>query len=142
VLIETLVAVAVLIVAIGALVLAVRWALYVPAVLAEGLGIASGVARATELGRGIRVRLSLAAVGVLILELLSVGAVAAIVAVVVGLSAGSAVVGIATYLGVTLIGNVLWAPFLPAMLALAYREMARTRAAAPSAVPGGSSEGN
>ena len=64
-------------------------------------------------------RLALAITGVLILEAVSVGIVAAIIAFAVGISAGSVLVGFATYVGVTLIGNLLWAPLLPAMLTLA-----------------------
>lgn len=130
VLIGSLAAVTSLVVAIGAVVLAVRWVLYIPTILVEGLGIGPGIGRATQLARGIQMRLALAITGVLILEAVSVGIVAAIIAFAVGISAGSVLVGFATYVGVTFIGNLLWAPLLPAMLALAYRTM--TAAVAPT----------
>jgi hypothetical protein len=42
------------------------------------------------------------------------------VGIAVGISAESVEVGVAAYFGASLLGNLLWAPLLPAMLALAY----------------------
>ena len=126
VLIGSLLSVLAIVLTIGILVTAVRWALFIPAVLAEDLGLGRGLARAARLTRGIRGRLALAMAALLILQAVTVGLVAAVVGIVVGiavgLSAGSAAVGIGAYLAATLIGNLLWAPLLPAMLALAYLE--------------------
>lgn len=105
-------------------VLAVRWALYIPAVIAESLGIGSGLDRAARLSHGIRVRLGLATVGILLMHALSVGIAAVVVGISVGISAGSFGVGIAAYLAVSLLGNLLWAPVLPGMLAVAYQTRA------------------
>jgi hypothetical protein len=105
-------------------VLAVRWALYIPAVVAESLGIGRGLERAAELSRSIRIRLGLGMAGILLMHSLSVGIVALVVGVVVGISAGSVVAGMATYLASSLLGNLLWAPVLPGMLAIAYRTRA------------------
>ena len=122
VLIASLVAVLVLVVAIAVVVLAVRWVLYIPAVLVEGLGIGPGLARATQLSGGIRIRLALAMAGLAILDAFSVGIVAAVVGVAIGLSAGSVTAGFGTYLITSLIGNLLWAPLVPAMVAIVYRQ--------------------
>jgi hypothetical protein len=108
-------------------VLGVRWALYIPAVIAEPLGIGKGLERAAELSRSIRIRLGLAMAGVLLMHSLSVGIVALVVGVVVGISAASVGIGIAAYLASSLLGNLLWAPFLPAMLAVAYQARADAR---------------
>jgi len=102
-------------------VLAVRWALYIPAVIAESLGVGRGLERAAEVSRGIRIRLGLAMAAILLMHALSVGVIALVVGVVVGVSAASIGVGFAAYLGVSLVGNLLWAPVLPAMLAIAYQ---------------------
>ncbi len=113
-----------LVVFVGIVVLAVRWALLVPAVLVEALGVGPGLARAAQLTRGIRIRLGLAMAGILLLEGLVVGIAAAVSGFAVGLSARSFGVGVVVYLAVGLVGNVLWAPWLPAMLGVAYRERA------------------
>jgi hypothetical protein len=105
-------------------VLAVRWALYIPAVVAESLGIGRGLERAARLSRGIRIRLGLAMIGVMLMRGLSVGLTGLVVGVIAGISAGSVGIGFAAYLGVSLVGELLWAPVLPAMLAMAYRSRA------------------
>lgn len=111
---------------IGIIVLVARWALSIPAILVEGLGLGPGLARGAQLSRGIRGRLLLAMAGVLLLHTLSVGIVAMVVGVAVGLSAGSVAIGLAAYLITSLIGNLLWSPMLPAMLAVAYLERSGT----------------
>jgi hypothetical protein len=124
-LIGSLLSVLALVVVVGIVVFAVRWALYIPAVLVEALGMGPALARAARLTHGIRIRLGLAMAGLLVLEALVVGTAATAIGFAVGLSASSARAGFVTYLAVGLIGNVIWAPLLPATLALAYR--ARTR---------------
>jgi hypothetical protein len=104
--------------------LAVRWALYIPAVVAESLGIGRGLERAARLSRGIRIRLGLAMIGLLLMRGLSVGFTGLFVGVIVGISAGSVGIGIAAYLGTSLVGELLWAPVMPAMLAMAYQSRA------------------
>ncbi len=132
VLLGSLLAVLALVVTIGIVVLAVRWALLIPAVLVEALGLGPGLARAAWLTRGIRIRLSLAMAGIFILQALSVGLVATVVGFAVGLAAGSVVAGFGAYLIAALIGNLLWAPLLPAMLALAYDERTRVADKSPT----------
>ncbi|MGZ8528051.1 MAG: hypothetical protein ACXWWR_04580, partial [Candidatus Limnocylindrales bacterium] len=105
-------------------VLAVRWALYIPAVVAESLGIGRGLERAARLSRGIRIRLGMAMIGVMLMRGLSVGFTGLFVGVIVGISAGSVGIGFAAYLGTSLVGELLWAPVMPAMLATAYQSRA------------------
>jgi hypothetical protein len=114
-------------------IVAVRWALYIPAVVAEPIGVGSALVRSAELSRGIRSRLALAMAGILLLHAFSVGLVAAFVGIAMGISADSVPVGFAAYVATSFVGNLLWAPVLPAMLALAYH----TRVGeAPAATPG------
>jgi len=122
-----------LVVVVGIVVLAVRWALFIPAVLVEALGVGPGLARAAQLTRGIRARLGLAMIGVILLFAIGVGIGATVVGVAVGLAAGSVAAGFAAYLVAGIVGNMLAAPMVPAMLALAYRE--RTRETGQGALP-------
>jgi hypothetical protein len=101
-------------------VLAVRWALYIPAVIAESIGVGRGLDRAARLSGGIRIRLGVAMIGLLLMRALSVGFVGLLVGVIVGVSTASVGAGFAAYLGTALIGELLWAPVMPAMLATAY----------------------
>jgi hypothetical protein len=138
ILIASLLSVAAVAVGLGAIVLAVRWALYVPVVLVEAVDVGPGLARAAQLTRGIRIRLGLAMVGILVLQWLATVVVASVVAVAVGLATWSVTGGVAGYLVSGLVLGALWGPWLPAMLAGAYRE--RTAGATPP-TPGGTTEG-
>ena len=121
-LIASLLSLLALVVVVGVIVLTVRWALFMPAVLVEALGAGSGLSRAAELTKGIRIRLGLAMFGALLVEALLVGIVATVAGFAVGISAGSVVVGFAAYLVASLVIGALLAPWLPAVLAIAYRE--------------------
>jgi hypothetical protein len=125
VLLGSLLAVLALVVTIGLVVLTVRWALFIAAVQVEALGLGAGLARAAQLTHGIRIRLALAMAGIFIVQALSVGIVAAALGFAAGLSAGSVAIGFGTYMIASFIGNLLWAPLLPAILTLAYRERMR-----------------
>lgn len=138
VLIGSLLSVLAVVVAVGIVVLAVRWALYVPAVLVEALGIGAGLARAAQLTRGIRIRLGLAMAGILLLQAVVIAIVSIVAGFAAGIAAGSAAIGFGIYVAVGVVINVLWAPWLPAMFAVAYRE--RTRAAQPTAAPGATTQ--
>lgn len=120
-LLGSLFSVAALVLAVGVVVLAVRWAFYMPVVLVESLGTGAALARAAALSRGIRGRLFVAMVGLVLLEWLTVWVVAFTLALALGITAESVPVGFATYLVAGVLGALLWAPVLPAMLALAYR---------------------
>lgn len=122
VLVGSLLGVLAVVVAVGIVLLAVRWALYVPVVLVEALGVGSGLARTAQVTRGIRVRLGLAIAGFLLLQGLVIATVATVAGFAVGLSAGSFDLGFATYLIAGVVLNMVWAPWLPAMFAVAYRE--------------------
>ena len=124
-LIASLLSVLALVVTVAIVVLAVRWALFVPAVLVEDLGVGPGLARAARLSHGIRGRLALAIVGAIILVAIVVGVVAIGVGVVVGLAASSVELGFVAYVAAGAIGNACGAPILPAMFALAFRERAK-----------------
>jgi hypothetical protein len=121
-LIAGLLSVLALVVVVGIVALAVRWALFVPAVLVEAIGTGPGLSRAAQLTKGIRIRLGLAMVGALLLEGLVTAIVALVAGFAIGLAAGSVVVGFAAYLVADLAISALWAPWLPAVLAIAYRE--------------------
>jgi hypothetical protein len=108
------------VIAVLIVVVAVRWALYLPTVIRERLGVGAALARSAELSRGIRARLALAMAGILLLHAISVGVVAAVVGITMGVSSGSVAIGFGAYLAASLVGNWLWAPVLPTMLALAY----------------------
>ncbi len=136
VLIDSLLGILVMVVAVGVIVLAVRLAMGLPAILAELLGFGAGITRGMDLGRGIQVRLGQAIAGILVLHAISVAVGSIAVGFAVGLSVMSASVGVAAYLVASLIGNLLWAPVIPAVLAYAYRErtggiVAAERGAAP-----------
>jgi hypothetical protein len=126
VLIGSLLGVLGLIVVVGIVFLAVRWALYIPAVLVEAIGVGPGLARAARLTHGIRIRLGVAMIGLVLLIAIGVGIAAVVIGFALGLATLSVPVGFAGYLAAGLVGNLLAAPLVPAMLALAYRE--RTRA--------------
>jgi hypothetical protein len=144
VLIGSLLGLLAVVVAVGIIVFAVRWALYIPAVLVESIGVGAGLARAAGLSRGIRVRIALAMAGVVLLETLVVAIVATICGLVVGFSTGSVGLGIAVYLAANVVGSTLWAPWLPSMLAVVYRERTLPADAAggleAGAAPGGQAE--
>lgn len=127
-LIASLLGVLALGVGVAIVVLAVRWALFIPAVLVEALGVGPGLARAAELSRGIRIRLALAMVGVIVLVGIGVGVGAVLAGFAVGIATGSIELGFGAYIALGLIGNALGAPLMPAVFALAYR--GRTREAA------------
>lgn len=129
-LIASLLSVAALLLVVAIVVLAVRWALYVPAVLVEALGVGPGLARAAQLTRGIRIRLGLAMAGVILLFAIGVGIASIVAGFGLGIAVGSVPAGFAAYIAIGILGNVLAAPMVPAMLALAYRE--RTREARPA----------
>jgi hypothetical protein len=102
--------------------LAVYWSLGLPAILAEQLGLRDGLARGAHLTKGIRIRLGLAIFAASFLAAITVAVVAALIALVGGLAASSLDVAITGYLVVSLVGAFLWAPFIPCLLAVAYRD--------------------
>jgi hypothetical protein len=108
-------------VVVVAFVLAVRWSLAIPAILAEGLGLRAGLARSAALTAGIRIQIGLA----LFVAGLIFGFVAGLVAMVGGLIGfglgGTLQAGVVGYFVTVAIAQVLLAPILPAMLARNYR---------------------
>lgn len=126
-------------VAVGTIILAVRWALLIPVVLVEGLGVGAGLQRAAQLTRGIRMRLFLAMAGTLLLYGLSVEIAAGAIGLALGLAAGSLTIGLVALLVVVVAGNLLWAPVLPALLVMAYRQRLQDADPAAAAEPGSAS---
>jgi hypothetical protein len=123
-------------VAVGAVILAVRWALFIPVVLVEGLGVGAGLRRAAQLSHGIRMRLFLAIAATFLLYGLSVEITAGAFGLALGLAAGSLTIGLVALLVAVIVGNLLWAPVLPALLVLAYRQRAQDAPFAPADEPG------
>jgi hypothetical protein len=107
---------------IAAFVLAIYWSLALPAILAERLGLRAGLTRGAQLTRGIRIRLGVALVAASLLAGITVAIVAALIAVVGGVASLNVDVGIVSYMVVTLVGAFLWAPFIPCLLVVAYRD--------------------
>ena len=120
-----------------AFVLAVRWSLAVPAILAEGLGLRAGLARSAALTAGIRIQIGLALfVAGLIFGFL--GGLVALVGGLIGFGLGGTIeAGVVGYFVTVAVAALLLAPIIPAMLARNYRfrtapapEVASTAAAA------------
>jgi hypothetical protein len=107
---------------LGAFVLVVVCSLGLPAILVEDLDLRRGLARGAELTRGIRFRLGLAFIAVWILQGLTAGILALFAALIGGVMARSLEVGVVIYAAIFVVGNVLWLPFIPAMLALLYHD--------------------
>jgi hypothetical protein len=120
-----------------AFVLAVRWSLAIPAILAEGLGLRAGLARSAALTAGIRIQIGLALfVAGLIFGFL--GGLVALVGGLIGFGLGGTIqAGVVGYFVTVAVAALLLAPIIPAMLARNYRfrtapapEVASTAAAA------------
>jgi hypothetical protein len=120
-----------------AFVLAVRWSLAIPAILAEGLGLRAGLARSAALTAGIRIQIGLAlVVAGLIFGFL--GSLVALVGGLIGFGLGGTIqAGAIGYFVTVAVAELLLAPIIPAMLARNYRfrtapapEVASTAAAA------------
>jgi hypothetical protein len=110
-----------LIVTIASVVLAVRWSLAIPAILAEDLSLRRGLSRSAELTSGIRVRIFLVVLVLGIVVGFVFGAVAAVTALIVGLATVSFAGGIAGYVVVATIGGFFWLPMAAAVLSHIYR---------------------
>jgi hypothetical protein len=135
ILIGSLLGVAAFVLGVAIVLVAVRWALYVPAVLVEALGVGPGLARAARLSHGIRIRLGLALAGILLVQTFLVALVGWGVAVAGWLATGSVGAGVVGYLLVSIVGGALLAPWLPAMLAAAYRARTLPDGSATNASP-------
>jgi hypothetical protein len=128
----SLLGIASFVIVIIAFVLAVRWSLAIPAILAEGLGLRAGLARSAALTEGVRVQIGLA----IFVAGLAFGFVAGVLALVGGLIGfglgGTIQAGVVGYVLAAAVAGVLVAPIVPAMLARNYRLRAAPAPMAPS----------
>ena len=91
--------------------LAVRWSLAIPAILAEDLTFRRGLSRSAELTSGIRVRIFVIFVVIAIVVGFMFSAFAFVAAFIVGVATLSLAGGVAGYLVVTTIAGFFWLPF-------------------------------
>ena len=119
-----------LIVTVAVIVLAVRWSLAIPAILAENLTFRRGLSRSAQLTAGIRVRIFVIFLVLGILFGIVFGLVALITGVIVGLATFSLTGGVAGYLVAVTIGGFVWLPLLAAVLSHIYRLRAGSPATA------------
>lgn len=121
-----------LILTIATIVLAVRWSLAIPAILAEDLTLRRGLSRSAELTAGIRVRIFVILLVLGITFGIVFGVIALITAVIVGLATFSLSGGVAGYLVASVIGGLVWLPMVAAVLSHVYR----SRAGSPASPDG------
>ncbi len=123
-----------LVISVAAFVVAVRWSLAIPAMLAEGLGLRAALARSTALTAGVRMPIALA----LIVASVTIGlavSVTGLVGALVGFGlSGTIPAGVLAYLVVVTVVGLFFAPIIPAMLARAYRLRIAPAPQAPSGV--------
>ncbi len=122
-------------VAIVVVVFAVRWAVAIPAILAEDLGLRAGLSRSAALTHGIRLRITLAFLVYGVVYGFVGFSIAAIVAVVTGFATRSVEGGVAAYLVVGLLVGMVFGPLGTAMAAHIYRLRAPLQAEAPATEP-------
>lgn len=109
------------IVTIAVIVLAIRWSLAIPAILAEDLTLRRGLARSAELTAGIRVRIFVILLVLGIVVGIVFGAIALVAGLVVGAATFSILGGILGYMAATTIGGFFWLPLFAAVLSHIYR---------------------
>ena len=110
-----------LVVSIAIIILAVRWSLAVPAILAEDLSLRRGLSRSAELTSGIRVRIFLIFLLLALLVGIVFGLISVVAALVVGVATFSFTGGVAGYLVAATIGGLVWTPLGAAVLSHVYR---------------------
>lgn len=123
-----------LVITVAAFVLAVRWSLAIPAMLAEGLGLRAALARSAALTAGIRMPIAVALIVASVAIGIAVG-VTGLVGALVGFGLGGTIqAGVVGYLVVVTVVGLFFAPIMPAMLARAYRLRIAPAPGAASAV--------
>jgi membrane-anchored glycerophosphoryl diester phosphodiesterase (GDPDase) len=123
-----------IVVSVALFYLSVRWAVAVPAILAERIGLRGGLRRSSQLTRGFRLRLAGVFLIVGLLQVLTVGLPSLVIGLVVGFSASSAWAGVVAFALTAVIGGALFAPIGAAIAAVAYGQL--TERAAAAAPPG------
>ena len=123
-----------IVVTIAIFYLSVRWAVIVPAVLAEDIGLRAGLRRSSDLTRGVRLRLAAAFLVVGVLQVLTVVLPSVVLGLVVGFTSNSAWAGVVAFAVAAVIGSALYAPIGAAIAAVAYQQLTeRATVAAPAA---------
>lgn len=110
-----------LIVTIAIIVLAIRWSLAIPAILAEDLTLRRGLSRSAALTAGIRVRIFVILLVLGIVSGIVLGAISLVAGVIVGLATFSLAGGVAGYLVATTVGGLFWLPLVAGVLSHVYR---------------------
>jgi uncharacterized membrane protein YtjA (UPF0391 family) len=110
-----------LVLEILAIYLAVRWALYFQVVAEERLGVRGGLARASALSAGVRVRIAVVLLVVSLVIGLAVSFAVAIPVLFVGLLAGSALAGLLTATVAFSVVALVYLPFIVAVVTYVYR---------------------
>jgi uncharacterized membrane protein YesL len=100
--------------------LSVRWGLAIAAILVEDLSLRDGLRRSSQLTRGHRLRLAAIVIVVWLLLAVTVTLPAVVIGVAIGLNAGSVGSGIIIFALASIVGSAVWAPFSPAVAAVAY----------------------
>jgi len=106
---------------IAAFVLGVRWALAIPAIVEEDLGLRAGLARSTALTSGVRVPIAIAFIAIGFATAVVLGLTGLVGAIVGYAAVGTVEGGAVGYLIVAVIVGTVISPIAPAMLARAYR---------------------
>jgi hypothetical protein len=114
--------------------LSVRWGLAIAAILVEDLSLRDGLRRSAQLTKGHRLRLAAIVILVWLLQGLTVTLPAVVIGVAVGLNAGSIASGIVTFALASIVGSAVWAPFSPAVAAVAYGRLSERAGAATNRV--------
>jgi uncharacterized membrane protein YtjA (UPF0391 family) len=110
-----------LVLEIGAIYLAVRWALYFQVVVEERLGVRAGLARAAALSAGVRVRIAVVMLVLSLLVGLLVSIVVGLPALIIALLARSALVGLVAASVAFSVAALVYLPFIVAVLTYVYR---------------------
>jgi uncharacterized membrane protein YesL len=114
--------------------LSVRWGLAIAAILVEDLSLRDGLRRSAQLTKGHRLRLAAIVILVWLLQGLTVTLPAVVIGVAVGLNAGSIASGIITFALASIVGSAVWAPFSPAVSAVAYGRLSERSGTATNRV--------
>jgi hypothetical protein len=124
-----------LVVWVGAFVLAVRWALVLQVIFAEGLDLGPALVRSAALSSGVRVRIGLTLIVLSFLVGLVVWIVGGLLALVVGVAAWSVTAAVIAFSVAVIICGVVFVPLFAAVLTSIYRRRVRQLAggASPSA---------
>lgn len=130
----TLLTIAALVIVLAIFYLSVRWGLAIAAILVEDVNLREGLRRSSRLTQGHRLRLAAIAIVVWLLQALTVTLPAVVIGVAVGLNAASIGSGIVTFAIAAIVGSAVWAPFSPAVAAVAYGRLTEQVATATRAI--------